>query len=171
MYKGYGVANGEWMSESILMQDCPDLVNKYRAKYLKLDNNNQPYWSDPLGVKNTKVNNTKTVNVYGRGQGRGRGRGRSSGRGKRGSKRGPGRPRKIQPIYASQIELEPELGPIDPVKPKTVTKSLRRSRRKVPARTTAAVYASDLAEFTQPESDRDLWQILPNRMAESDAPW
>ena len=33
MYKGYGVADGEWMSESILMQDCPDLVNKYRAKY------------------------------------------------------------------------------------------------------------------------------------------
>jgi hypothetical protein len=46
---------------------------------------------------------------------------------------------------------------------------LRRSRRKAPARTTAAVYASDLAEFSQ--SDRDPWEILPDRLAASDAKW
>ena len=165
MYKGYGVADGEWMSESILIQDCPDLVNKYRAKYLKLDNNNQPYWSDPVGVKNTKVNIVKPA-VNGRGRGRGRGKGRGSGRSR--GKRGPGRPRK-QPIYASQVDLKPTTGPVKPVKPKTVAKPKRRSRRLAkPA--VSAVYASDLPEFTRGESDSGM-DATPDRLAHSDAKW
>ena len=43
MYKGYGVAEGEWIKESILVQDCPDLINEYRSIYYKVDDQGNYY--------------------------------------------------------------------------------------------------------------------------------
>ena len=57
VYKGYGVQEGEWMSESILTQDCPTLLQEYKDKYFNIDGS----WTDPIGLKNTKNNIKVTV--------------------------------------------------------------------------------------------------------------
>jgi len=80
-YKGYGVQEGEWMSESILLQDCPELVQQYRDEFY--DSKNE-LWMDPIGIKNAKNNvtfspKTKPGPSRGRGRPRGRPRGRARG--------------------------------------------------------------------------------------------
>ena len=94
MYKGFGVVEGEWMKEEILLQDCPKLVREYRDKYLVLDEKSELHWVDPVGItraKNNGPNKPKKVSFreplkLTRGRGRpvkraGRGRGRGRGRG------------------------------------------------------------------------------------------
>ena len=123
MYKGFGVAEGEWIKEEILLQDCPDLVRDYREKYLILNTEGELHWVDPVGItraKNNGPNKPKKVSFkeplkLKRGRGRpvktGRGRGRSGNRGgNRGRKvgrpsmRGFGVPR-IAPPPKSSLPL------------------------------------------------------------------
>ena len=94
IYKNFGVQDGEWMPESILQQDCPELLKEYRELYYDCYTG---HWKDPVGVKNTKNNLTTTkattsTKSRGRPRSRGRGRGRGNGRsGHRGTGSSPPR--------------------------------------------------------------------------------
>ena len=99
IYKGYGVQEGEWMSESILLQDCPELVQNYKDKFYDPSTG---LWKDPVGIKNAK-NNPSASRGRGSTRGRGRPRGRPRGRARGGSKfgRGPSdlvKPAKVKPV-------------------------------------------------------------------------
>ena len=144
MYKGFGVAEGDWVKEEILLQDCPDLVREYREKYLVLDKKGELHWVDPVGITRAKNNKPiKTDDIKpkkvsfleplkrsrGRPRGRGRpanraGRGRGRGRGvNRPSMRGFGVPRVLSPKNTPEYFQGLYTPPPEPTLP------LRRSRR------------------------------------------
>ena len=87
------------MSESILLQDCPELVQDYKDKFYDPSTG---LWKDHVGIKNAK-NNPSASRGRGSTRGRGRPRGRPRGRARGGSKfgRGPSdlvKPAKVKPV-------------------------------------------------------------------------
>ena len=111
IYKGYGVQDGEWMSESLLVQDCPQLVQDYKLKFYDTYSGT---WKDPVGIKNAKNNPTA---MRGRGSTRGRGRPRGRPRGRaRGSRYGQ---------YGRGASDLVKVKPVVPVKAKPTRRSTR----------------------------------------------
>ena len=94
IYKGYDVADGEWMSRHVLMEDCPELVLEYDEAHCSIVDGKERWAQEGLIKTNTpeyfknKVDDllkkksviTQPTRPRGRPRGSSRGRGRPRGR-------------------------------------------------------------------------------------------